>query len=68
MAHAAALRGASVELRRRAATKLRGLHEAAERGDDVDAIAVVVAAVVVFVFAIVGVLTAITLSLYFTAG
>lgn len=68
MAHATAVREGPVTLRRRAAAKLHGFHERAERGDDLDAIAVIVAAVAVFVFSIVGILTAITLSLYFTAG
>ena len=68
MAHATAVRRPSLQLRRRAAARLHGLHEAAERGDDVDAIAVIVVTVAVFVFSIVGILTAITLSLYFTTG
>lgn len=68
MAHATAVRGGPVELRRRVAAKLHEFHERAERGDDLDAIAVIVFAVTLFVFSIVGILTAITLSLYFTAG
>jgi hypothetical protein len=68
MAHATAVRGTSDQLRRRAAGKLHRLHDAAERGDDLDAMAAVVAVVAVFVFSIVGILTAIALSLYFTTG
>ena len=68
MAHATATRQPSARLRRRAAAKLHGFQETAQRGDDLDAIAVIVVAVAVFVFSIVGILTAITLSLYFTAG
>lgn len=68
VAHATALERRPVRIRRRAAARLHGLHEAAERGDDLDAIAVVIAAVAVFVFSIVGILTAIALSLYFTTG
>jgi hypothetical protein len=55
-------------LRHRAAAKLHQLHEAAERGDDLGAMAVVVATVAVFVLSIAAILTAIALSLYFTMG
>jgi hypothetical protein len=68
VAHATALERGPVSLRRRAAARLHGLHEVAERGDDLDAIAVVVAVVALFVFSIVAMLTAVTLSLYFTTG
>jgi hypothetical protein len=68
MAHATAVRGVPVRLRRGWATKLHRLHDTAERGDDLDAIAVVVLAVFVFVFVFVGILTAIALSLYLTTG
>jgi hypothetical protein len=68
MAHATAVRQPSAQLRQRAAAKLHGLQETAQRGDDVDAIGVIVLTVAIFVFSIVGVLSAITLSLYFTVG
>jgi hypothetical protein len=68
MVHATAVRGGSVQLRRRATAKLHGFQETAQRGDDLDAIAVIMVAVTVFVFSIVGILTAITLSLYLTVG
>ena len=68
VAHATALERGPVSLRRRAAARLHGLQEVAERGDDLGAVAVVVVAVAVFVFSIVGILTAVTLSLYFTTG
>lgn len=68
MAHATAVPQPSAQLRRRVAAKLHRFQETAQRGDDLDAIGVIVVAVAVFVFSIVGILTAITLSLYFTAG
>jgi hypothetical protein len=68
MAHATAVPRTSVGLRGRASAKLKGLREEAECGDDLGAIAIVVAAVAVFVFSIVGILTGIALTLYFTAG
>jgi hypothetical protein len=68
MAHATALQREPVRLLHRAAGKLHELRETAERGDDVGAIAVLVATVAVFVFSIVGILTAVTLTLYFTTG
>ena len=68
MAHTTAVRQPSAQLRRSAAAKLHGFQEKAQRGDDVDAIAVIVVTVAIFVFSIVGILTAITLSLYFTTG
>lgn len=66
MAHATAVRQPSARLRRHAAATLHGFQETAQRGDDVDAIAVIVLTVTIFVFSIVVILTAITLSLYFT--
>jgi hypothetical protein len=68
MAHATALQRQPVRLLHKAAARLHELREAAERGDDLGAIAVALATVAVFVFSIVGILTAVTLSLYFTTG
>lgn len=68
MAHATVLQREPLRLLHHAAAKLHQLREAAERGDDLGAIAVVLATVAVFVFSIVGILTAVTLSLYFTTG
>jgi hypothetical protein len=68
VAHAAAIQREPVRLLHRAGARLHALREAAERGDDVGAIALIVAVVAVFVFSIVGILTAVTLSLYFTSG
>jgi hypothetical protein len=68
VAHATALERGPVSLRRRAAARLHGLQEVAERGDDLDAIGVVIVAVALFVFSIVGILTAVALSLYLTTG
>jgi hypothetical protein len=68
VAHATAVPGTSIRLRRRAAARLHELHETAERGDDIDAMAVVVTTVALFVFSIVGVVTALALALYFTGG
>ena len=68
MGHATALRRGPVGLRERTAERLHELHAAAERGDDIDAIGVLVATVTAFVFSIVGIVTAITLTLYLTVG
>jgi hypothetical protein len=68
MAHASALHRERVDLLHRAGAALHGLREVAERGDDLDAMGVLVAVVAVFVLSIVGILTAITLTLYFTTG
>ena len=68
MAHATALEREPVRLLHRAGAKLHELRDAAERGDDVGAIALIVAVVAVIVFSIVAILTAVTLSLYFTSG
>jgi len=68
VAHATALQREPVRLLHRAGAKLHELREAAERGDDVGAIALIVVVVAIFVFSIVGILTAVTLSLYFTSG
>jgi hypothetical protein len=58
----------SLKLRGRTARWLRSVREAAERGDDLGAMLVVLGAVAVFVFSIVGFVTAIGLFLYFTIG
>jgi hypothetical protein len=70
MAHATPtlLHREPVGLRHRAGAKLHELHEAAERGDDLGGIAVVVATVALFVLSIAAVLTAVALTLYFTMG
>lgn len=68
MAHATAVPRTSLRLRRRVADRLHQVQAKAERGDDLGAMLVVLAAVAVFVFSVVGIVTAIGLWLYFTAG
>jgi Flp pilus assembly protein TadB len=50
------------------AHRFRDAQESAGRGDDLGAMIVLFAAVALFVFLIVGIVTAVGLTLYFTAG
>lgn len=53
-------------LREALAPRLRELHETVERGQDADALAIIVAVVALFVFTVVGLIMSIDLLIYFT--